>query len=188
MTKSESFPKEVSLLSGENVVMVLKRRYVSVITSFFVSLAALVIWSAGSITREISTMPTFWEFRTYYLYGVVFFIVLALTLVLFIGYFYVRGHLYILTNRRVILFRKFVTITIREVAYKEITDIMVNQGPIARILNYGSVSPLSPGVRITYALPYPYLRRPPIVRVSLRDVNQPYRVVSQLFQLIRAAK
>jgi len=188
MIKSESVPKEVSLLSGENVVMILKRRYPSLITSIFGFLATLLALGSGSIIREISSMPNFGEFATYYLYGIVFFIVLTVAIVLFIGYFYVRGHLYILTNRRIILFRKFVTISIREVAYKEITDVIVNQGPIARILNYGSVTPLSPGVRISHALPYPYTKGSSLFRVSLRDVNQPCKTVGQLYQLIRSSK
>jgi len=58
-----------------------------------------------------------------------------------------------MTNKRVLVFRKFTGITVREVAHREVTDIVVNQELVARLLNYGSVSPMSPGVRTPYTLP-----------------------------------
>jgi len=180
---------QVSLVSGENVVMTLKRRYPSIITSILASFAALMSWSVGSAISQISRVPRFEENAIYYLYGIVFLFILVLAVALFIGYFYVRGHLYVLTNRRIILYRKFVTISIREVAYKEITDMMVNQGPIARILNYGSITPLSPGVRMPYATSFPFSRNPQaIFRVSLRDVSQPCKIAGQLYQLIWSSR
>jgi len=188
MTESKILPREVSLVSGESVVMTLKRRYPSIITSILASFATLMSWGVGSAISQISRVPDFGERATYYLYGIILFVVLGLAVVLSIGYFYVRGHLYVLTNRRIILYRKFVTISIREAAYKEITDIMVNQGPVARILNYGSITPLSPGVRMPYAAPLPFMRNPQaIFRVSLKDVSQPHRIAGELYKLIRSA-
>jgi len=188
MNQSRTIPREISFLSNENVVMTLKRRYPSLITSFLASFIGILSVGSGSIIGQISSSPNLSNAIANYLYAIVVAIVLVLVVALLIGYFYVRGHLYVLTNRRIILFRKFITISIREVAYKEITDVIVNQGPIARILNYGSVTPLSPGVRISHALPYPYMRGSALFRVSLRDVNQPCKTADQLYQLIRSSK
>lgn len=188
MNQSQTIPSEISFLSDENIVMTLKRRYPSLITSFLASFISIVIAGSGSVIGQISRSPNVSNAIATYVYSIVVAIVLVSVVALLIGYFYVRGHLYVLTNRRIILFRKFVTISIREVGYKEITDIVVNQGPIARILNYGSVTPLSPGVRISYTLPYPYTKGFPLFRVSLRDVNQPCKTASQLYQLIRSSK
>jgi len=188
MMESEPLPREVSLVSGENVVMTLKRRYPSIIVSFLAFFLTYVILVPWSTINQITGLPDSTQMMPYYLFGIVFFAIVVLTIAFSVGYFYVRGHRYVFTNRRVILFRKFVTISIREVAYKEITDVMVNQGPIARVLNYGSVTPSSPGVRMGYTTPFPFARNPQaLFRVSLRDVNQPHLVASQLYQLIRSA-
>lgn len=92
-----------------------------------------------------------------------------------------------MTNKRVLVFRKFIGITVREVVHREVTDIVVNQGPLARLLNYGSVNPMSLGVRIPYTLLYLLMRRGLVgPRVSLKDVSDPCEVVSSLSGLIRS--
>lgn len=119
------------------------------------------------------------------IYAVAVAIACIFLLMALVGYFYVRGHLYILTDKRIIVFRKFITASVRELTYDEITDIIVNQGPFARWLNYGSITPLSPGVRGVYALPYPYVRRPSYARIELKDVSNPLAIASELFNLTR---
>jgi hypothetical protein len=189
MTIEESIPSQVSLLQDEKIIMRLQRRYASIFTSILSFIATALLISLGSITRNLaqyaqSMEAFFWLFIYLIIIGFAcFFALMAL-----VGYFYVRGHLYILTNRRIILFRKFITISVREIAYSEITDIIMNQGPIARILNYGSITPLSPGVRGSYALPYPYMRRSSYSRVELKDVSKPSKVMNELFTLVRFHK
>lgn len=46
-----------------------------------------------------------------------------LAVVLLIGYFYVKGHPYVVTNKRILVLRKFIGITVREVAHREVIDI-----------------------------------------------------------------
>jgi hypothetical protein len=182
----ETVPPQVSLLSDEKIIMMLQRRYASIFTSILSLIATAILLSFGSIIRTFAqyTPPIeafFWIFLFIIIIGFAFvFAVMAV-----VGYFYVQGHLYILTNRRIILFRKFITISVREIAYSEITDIILNQGPIARILNYGSITPLSPGVRGFYVVPYPYMRRSTYSRVELKDVNHPLKVMNELFTLVR---
>jgi hypothetical protein len=190
MIIEETVPPQVSLLQDEKIIMRLQRRYASIFTSIISFIATALLVSLGSIIRNLaqyaqSMEAFFWIFL--YIIIIIGFACLFALMAL-VGYFYVRGHLYILTNRRIILFRKFITISVREIAYSEITDIIMNQGPIARILNYGSITPLSPGVRGFYAVPYPYMRRSAYSRVELKDVSQPSKVMNELFTLVRFHK
>ncbi|MEM3700615.1 MAG: PH domain-containing protein [Candidatus Bathyarchaeia archaeon] len=186
MTVEETVPPQVSLLKDEKIIMRLQRRYASIFTSILSFMATALLVSFGSIVRNLAqySQPLeayFW----FFIYSIIIGFAIFFALMALVGYFYVRGHLYILTNRRIILFRKFITISVREIAYSEITDIILNQGPIARVLNYGSITPLSPGVRGFYAVPYPYMRRSTYSRVELKDVSQPSKVMNELFTLVR---
>lgn len=183
----KSIPKQISLRPDEKVTMILKRRYPSIVSSLFTAFA-FFIWIIGrSVVRFTVTIPPDQLWIINYLGIVVVVVGGVLAIVLLIGYFYVKGHLYVVTNKRILVFRKFIGITVREVAHREVTDIVVNQGPLARLLNYGSVSPMSPGVRTPYTLPYPFMRRGLVgPRVSLKDVSDPCKVASNLSGLIRS--
>lgn len=188
MTVREPLPPHVSLLRNEKIIMTLRRRYPSIFTSIL-SLAATGFLVGGSSTiRYVAQYAGYFEIVMVLVYIVIIAVASLFALAALVGYFYVQGHLYILTNRRIILSRKFITISVREIAYSEITDIIVNQGPIGRILDYGSVTPLSPGVRGQYALPYPYMRRFSYARIGLKDVSQPARIMNELFGLTRFRK
>jgi len=183
---AESIPPQVSLLRDEKVIMTLRRRYSSIFTSLvsFAATAFLIGWE--SAVRYIAQYPSYLEILMTFVYLIIIAVACLFATMAMVGYFYVQGHLYILTNRRIILFRKFITISVREIAYSEITDIIMNQGPVARILNYGSVTPLSPGVRGAYALSYPFMKRFSYVRTSLTDVNHPSKIMDELFKLARS--
>lgn len=186
MTAKESIPPQVSILRGEKILMTLQRRYASIFTSIVSLVATAFSLSLSSATRYTAQYLGNLEILMTFVYLIIIAVACVFAIIALVGYFYVQGHLYILTNRRIILFRKFITISVREVAYSEITDIIVNQGPIARILDYGSVAPLSPGVRGSYTLPYPYTRRFSYARVELRDVSQPSKIMNELFKLTRS--
>ncbi|MEM3823948.1 MAG: PH domain-containing protein [Candidatus Bathyarchaeia archaeon] len=185
MAVEETVPPQVSLLQDEKVIMRLQRRYASIFTSILSFMATALLVSLSSIVRNLAQYAQSIEAYFWLLYIIIIGFAVFFALMALVGYFYVRGHLYILTNRRIILFRKFITISVREIAYSEITDIILNQGPIARVLNYGSITPLSPGVRGFYAVPYPYMRRSTYSRVELKDVSQPSKVMNELFTLVR---
>jgi len=188
MATRESLPSYVSLLRNEKVIMMLRRRYPSILTSIISLVATGFSVGVGSIVRYVAQYAGYFENVVTLLYLVIIAVAVFFAFAAVIGYFYVQGHLYILTDRRIILSRKFITISVRDVAYSKVTDIIVNQGPIGRILNYGSVTPLSPGVRGMYALPYPYMRRFSYARVGLKDVSQPTRIMGELFGLTRFHK
>ena len=168
--------------------MTLHRRYASIFTSILSVVATSFLVGWGSTIRYIVQYPHYLEILVNFLYMIIISVACFFAFMAVVGYFYVQGHLYILTDRRIILLRKFITISVREIAYSEITDIIVNQGPIGRILNYGSVTPQSPGVRVPYALPYPYMRRFSYARTELKDVSQPSKIMDELFKLTRFRK
>jgi len=152
-------PKQISLRPDEKVTMILKRRYPSIVSSLFSAFAFFILLIGSNVVRLITTRLPDQIWIISYLSIIVVVGGGILTIVLLIGYFYVKGHLYVVTNKRILVLRKFIGITVREVAHREVTDIVVNQGPLARLLNYGSVSPMSPSVRTPYTLPYPFMRR-----------------------------
>ena len=183
----KSIPKQISLRPDEKVTMILKRRYPSIVSSLFSAFAFFILLIGSNVVRLITTRLPSQIWIISYLSIIVVVGGGIITIVLLIGYFYVKGHLYVVTNKRILVLRKFIGITVREVAHQEVTDIVVNQGPLARLLNYGSVSPMSPGVRTPYTLPYPFMRRGFVgPRVSLKDVSDPCKVASNLSGLIRS--
>lgn len=188
MSTKGPIPPQVSILQDEKIIMILRRRYASIFTSVLSLVAATFLVSLGSTIRYVAQYHSYLEVLINFLYLIIIALACFFVFVGVFGYLYVQGHLYILTNRRIILFRKFITISVREIAYSEITDMIVSQGPIARILNYGSITPLSPGVRGAYTLPYPYARRFSYARMELKDVNQPSKVMNELFKLTRFHK
>jgi len=185
MDASEPPSRYVSLLQDEKVLMTLRRRYPSIFSSILSTMIAFFLIGGWSTIRYVVQNTGYLEAIWTLLYAIVIVVAGIFALMALLGYFYVKGHLYVLTNRRIVLLRKFITISVRELAYSEITDLIVSQGPLARILNYGSVTPLSPGVRGFYALPYPYARRYSYARVELKDVSDPFNVMHELFKLTR---
>ncbi|MEM2111965.1 MAG: PH domain-containing protein, partial [Candidatus Bathyarchaeia archaeon] len=53
---------------------------------------------------------------------------------------YRRGHCYVITNYRIIMRKKFITKSEREIMYDKITDVYVEQGITGRIFNFGTVN------------------------------------------------
>ncbi len=178
--------KYVSLLPDERILATLRRRYPSIFSSILSTIAAAFLiywWSMFRYIIQYSGLIM--EVLFTLLYAVIAIIAFIFILMALVGYLYVEGHLYIPTDKRIILLRKFITVSVRELAYSEITDIIVSQGPLARWLNYGSIIPLSPGVRGLYASPYPFFRRPSYARVELKDVSDPFKIANEIFNLTR---
>jgi len=93
-----------------------------------------------------------------------------------LGYIYVKGHRYIVTNDRIIMFRKFIGILMRTVTHDKITDLIVNQGPIGRLCNYGRVSPITAGVIMPMG----------VAIFSISGVRNPYEVRDSIAKLVKA--
>lgn len=124
--KQASIPKEVIIAPNEKVLMVLERYYISYVTTATIGLIVIWIIAAGAM----NVAPTEYE---WIVFPVEVFVFLVLPVLIYgLGYIYVKGHRYIITNERIIMFRKFVGILMRTVTHDKITDLIVNQGPIGR--------------------------------------------------------
>ena len=158
-------PKEITLGPDEKVQMVLGRVYVSF--AVVATIGLLII----SIILLIATpfLPTD------IIYPLYLFCFICLPIALYgLGYFYAKGHRYIITNHRIIMFRKFIGILIRSVTRDKITDIIVSQGPFGRLFNYGGISPMTAGITMPFGMAI----------LSLSGVQNPYEVRDGIAKLM----
>lgn len=160
-----SVPKEITLAPDEKVLMVLGRVYVSfavIVTVGLIILSIILLIATPFLPAGI-------------IYPLYLFCFVCLPILLYgLGYFYAKGHRYIITNHRIIMFRKFIGILIRSVTGDKITDIVVSQGPFGRIFNYGGISPMTAGITMPFGMAI----------LSLSGVRNPYEVRDSIAKLI----
>jgi membrane protein YdbS with pleckstrin-like domain len=163
-------PKEIVIAQNEKILMVLGRTYVS-----FVSIATVgLIVIAGAFLILNFAIP---KENQWIMFPLALFLFVILPPLLYgLGYIYVKGHRYIITNERIIMFRKFIGILLRTVTHDKITDLIVNQGPIGRIFNYGRVSPITAGMIMPMGAAI----------FSLSGVRNPYEVRDSIAKLVKA--
>lgn len=169
---SANIPKEVIIAPNERVLMVLERHYVSYVT--IATIGLIIIWfiTAG---LSLAAPPEYgWVVFPIQVFAFLFLPVLVYGL----GYFYVKGHRYVITNERIIMFRKFIGILMRTVTHDKITDIIVNQGPIGRLVNYGRVSPITAGMIMPMGAAI----------FSISGVKNPYEVRDAIAKLVKEFK
>jgi hypothetical protein len=70
-------------------------------------------------------------------------LVLIGTLCLVATYFYSGAFTYYLTNKRIVIYRKFITISTRQIQYDDLSDVVVEVGIIGRIVGFGNVIPVT---------------------------------------------
>jgi len=166
---SLSVPKEVSIAPNEKILMVLGRSYISFATLATVGLLVLL----GILVTVYFYMPP--ENKWIMLPLFVFCFLILPPLLYGLGYIYVKGHRYIITNERIVMFRKFIGILLRTVTHDKITDLIVNQGPIGRLCNYGRVSPITAGMIMPMGA----------VIFSISGVRDPYKVRDSIAELVK---
>jgi membrane protein YdbS with pleckstrin-like domain len=150
--------------------MVLGRNYISFVT--LATIGLVVLWVVVAAMNFYLPSEHMWILPPLNV-----FCFLLLPLLLYgLGYVYVKGHRYIITNERIVMFRKFVGILLRTVTHDKITDIIVNQGPIGRLCNYGRVSPITAGMIMPMGA----------VIFSISGVRNPYEVRDSIAQLVKA--
>jgi len=164
-----SVPKEVSIAPNEKILMVLGRSYIS-----FVTLATFGLLVLGGIIAILNFyMP---PEHMWIMFPLSLFCFLILPPLLYgLGYIYVKGHRYMITNERIIMFRKFIGILMRTVTHDKITDLIVNQGPIGRLYNYGRVSPITAGMIMPMGAAI----------FSISGVRNPYEVRDSIAKLVK---
>jgi len=165
-----SVPREVSTAPDEKILMVLGRSYIS-----FVTLATVGLLVLGGILAAMNFyLPIEHKWIMFPLL-VLYFLILS-PLLYGLGYIYVKGHRYIITNERIVMFRKFIGILLRTVNHDKITDLIVNQGPIGRLCNYGRVSPITAGMIMPMGAAI----------FSISGVRNPYEVRDNIAKLVKA--
>jgi len=166
---SLSVPKEVSIAPNEKILMVLGRSYISFVT--LATIGLIVLW--GILATVNFYMPP--EHRGIMFPLSVFCFLILPALLYGLGYIYVKGHRYMITNERIIMFRKFIGILMRTVTHDKITDLIVNQGPVGRICNYGRVSPITAGMIMPMGAAI----------FSISGVRNPYEVRDSIAKLVK---
>lgn len=135
----DKIPSQISISENEEVKMVLRRKFISIL---FIGIIAIIIISliVGIIVYA-------------YLGNIEIFLLVFLTpigvviaLLFLLGYPYTNGHRYIVTNRRIIIYKKFISITIRDISLINITDLILQVGIFGRIFGYGTIFPISAGL------------------------------------------
>lgn len=70
-----------------------------------------------------------------------------LTIIGFLGFIasflYSGAFTYYLTTKRILLYRKFITISSRQIQYDDLSDVIVDQGIIGRLFGFGNVIPIT---------------------------------------------
>ncbi|MEM1565949.1 MAG: PH domain-containing protein [Candidatus Bathyarchaeia archaeon] len=170
--KQVSIPREVVIAPNEKVLMVLERHYISYATIATTSLIVIWVITAGA---TFAAPPEY----GWIVFPIQVFVFPVLPVLVYgLGYIYVKGHRYIITNERIIMFRKFIGILMRTVTHDKITDIIVNQGPIGRLLNYGRVSPITAGMIMPMGATI----------FSISGVKNPYEVRDTIAKLVEEFK
>ena len=116
-----------SLLKGERVLQTLRPERLAFLGYF---IFAAILFAVGVVISAVSAIL-----------GLVFIIIGAVAFIAVI--FYSQAFTYILTNKRIIVYKRFITISSRQIQYDDISDVIVDQGIIGRIFGFGNVIPIT---------------------------------------------
>lgn len=151
----EELPSEIKLREDETVQKMYHRSTISFYLGTLIpgAIGGLIFVVIGAFSIIISVLGAIQSlipaWNSFYIFIVVFiFIIYALIvgLAAFLGKPYCEGHRYIITSRRIILFKKFIVITRRDIEFKQVTDYLVLQGVLGRWRNYGDIQPVTAGM------------------------------------------
>ncbi|NHI91938.1 MAG: PH domain-containing protein [Candidatus Lokiarchaeota archaeon] len=175
-------PSEIKLESGEQVKTILNRKYDSwlmpAVIGFMILYIIIPVFMV--IINIFAPLIFFAFFPIAYINATLAFIVTLLllsvlmALILVAGWFYCKSHKYILTNRKIIIYKKFIFLFTRNVSYSRITDMLLNIGIFGRILNFGEIVPVSGAMEGAMA---------PSLSYSIRGVFNPIKVFDLINEL-----
>ncbi len=169
----ENIPKEIKFFEGEEILLAYRRKYISFL---------IIVIIAGIISMGIMSSIYFFlmmnssDFVNFL--GILLLLIISSIIFLsaILGIWYTRSHRFYLTNERIIIYKKFVSIAIRDVWFERITDFIVDQGPIGRIANYGNIVPITAGIEIAGLamafLSFLGVEDPYKVREDIQDIKQ----------------
>ncbi|MHC1591952.1 MAG: PH domain-containing protein [Candidatus Helarchaeales archaeon] len=155
MRIAEEIPSIIELEEDEKIFYILHRSFLSFAFPYVAAILGITFSIViGSIFYLFEFITEFSYILLYYapfllpmvigVFSLILSLIIGIGLV--IGYFYTRGHLYIVTNKRIILYITFISKNMREVKYSKITDTIFDQGPFGRIFNYSSIVLATPGM------------------------------------------
>ncbi|MHA1143130.1 MAG: PH domain-containing protein [Candidatus Helarchaeota archaeon] len=153
-----NLPSEIMIPKDEKILLRFRREFSALIIPYIVNVliglgAIVVIFSIIEAVLLVyfrlwfliinALMINFGNYFTLSLIG----IIPGLLFVPIIGYFYCRSHVYLITDRRLIIYWKFFFIRIRETKLEKMTDLTVKQGLLGRIFRFGDINPITPGLQ-----------------------------------------
>lgn len=157
-------PQEIKLPAGEEVILRFGREFsaflipyiMGLVTTFVIIIIIMTITntimfilSGATILNLIYLIPiNFIGLFITNFYYIILGIAGGLVLIPIIGYFYTKSHIYLVTSKRFIIFKKFIIIKIRETKLTKITDLTVKQGLWGRVFNFGDINPITPGLQM----------------------------------------
>ena len=140
----------IHLFPKEEVLWISTKLYVSffmkVTYSIILPETILIVLQQVLFQLDIFSLPDIGSVLSEVLYASIFLVIILGIVAYVLGIFYCRGHHYIITDRRIIIFVKFISISIRELEYPNITDVFLTIGPVGRLLNYGDIILVTAGL------------------------------------------
>lgn len=150
-SEGELFGAILDLQPGETVIAVLRRS----MASYFLShlMGAVAFWVIIVVAQAILFLG-FGAFLDPWVRGIVeavfFYVIVAwgigFTMMLVVGKPFVQGHYYFITSKKLLIFRRFVRVLVREIEFKRITDLVLRQSLWGRVANFGTLFPVTAGV------------------------------------------
>lgn len=147
MNAAENIPKEVQLTPGEQLQIQTRPS----VWLFFPMITLSVLLTAVSITIMI-LIPQ--------LILILSLIILNLLVWLFLDFRYRTRYHLLVTNKRLIFFKKSLGVKLDDIHLEEVNDVKVDQGIIGRILNYGEVTVIRSRFTVMVEDPFGGIRNP----------------------------
>lgn len=148
---TEELLQYIDLYEDEKIIKIIGRN----LKSFYVPriVRAILYWIVIIPAWIILHNHIFTNFDVIHIIDIVFQIIVAIWAIGFIssiiiGKPFVHGHRYAITTSRIILYRKFLGVSFREIEYKRITDLVLYQPFFGRIWNYGNLMPVTAGIEM----------------------------------------
>ncbi|NHI91939.1 MAG: hypothetical protein EAX96_05510 [Candidatus Lokiarchaeota archaeon] len=172
-------PKEINLREGETIQKVYNRSYISFLLSTVIPSAIfgtiILVVSIFSMIYSLLTslqilIPAWQNLYTLIIVFLFSLIIGLIILAIVLGKYYCASHVYLITSKRIILFKKFIIITRRDVEFDKITDYLVIQGIFGRWKNYGDIQPVTAGVEFGLSQ----------IIHSFRGITDPYAVKKEI--------
>ncbi len=145
----EKYQDIIILEPEEKIIKTLKRTNTSYfIPRLFRGGVFLIIYF---VIRYAILNPFFNLYASYQIImnWIVIFWAIVFGIAMAIGSGYVRGHFYVITNKRIVMIRSYLTVLFREIEFKRITDLVLSQSFTGRLFHFGNLMPVTAGIEMS---------------------------------------